>query len=670
MMVSILPIRHFSVRSSQEVLRLCQLEMPDCILIEAPEDLLESAISVASDPKARLPVSIIAYTQSPMRSVSLPFVDFSPEWVALQWGLSHHIEVRFFDLPTSQILLDEIQLPAKMSEPTEEMDIESLGDNYLLDMEQLGQRARETHLSATDKKREGYMLAALNLAKTQYEKIVVVCGALHAPAIRDNITEGILVSDLIGEDIEICVVPTSLSKLSTQSGYVSGSLAPGYDALRWQLRQEPSRIAPTFLSRLAQIVSETHLPISSAQVVDATLLAQSLAILRGDTMPSLEDLTLAGISIYAQGDKAQISTALERIQMGEQVGFLSVPIGQTPLQIDFRDEIQKLHLEPWIRQEETELLMRTAFDAKRSEFLNQLLVLDIPGIVSKNRGREFSVFWDASSELRLIESCVWGNTVYSATQAVLLAQLNLSTRLKQVTQIYMTAAAAGCEALFEAIEEKMEALREKETDGFSLMPILTDLSNQGRVQKRLHPYLSRLFVQVCTLLKTAKDFPPSAMESLRQLIAVFESHPFLDEDLYTSVWLSFSERSQPDISGFACSVMRQIPSLSDLSIPLLKRALSPPCTETESFLVGWLTPSRSRVLEDPVFWKTLDTWIREIPESLQLHMISVLRKLLGVFPSFDQKVIWNHVHESQRQLIPLTAENFFPDWMNVDIRLY
>jgi hypothetical protein len=74
---------------------------PDIVLIEGPQDA-EEIIPLAIDTEMKPPVSLLVYVpDKPSYAVYYPFAEFSPEWQAIHYALTHEIPARFMDLPMS-----------------------------------------------------------------------------------------------------------------------------------------------------------------------------------------------------------------------------------------------------------------------------------------------------------------------------------------------------------------------------------------------------------------------------------------------------------------------------------------------------------------------------------------------------------------------------------------
>src|SRR5262245_5725653 len=109
---SVLGIRHHGPGSARSVRQALAQLQPDAILVEGPPDAAE-VLALAGHAGMKPPVALLIYIPAePKRAVYYPFAVFSPEWQAIQYGLSHNIPVRFMDLPQAhQFALTEIPSP-------------------------------------------------------------------------------------------------------------------------------------------------------------------------------------------------------------------------------------------------------------------------------------------------------------------------------------------------------------------------------------------------------------------------------------------------------------------------------------------------------------------------------------------------------------------------------
>ena len=108
----------------------------------------------------------------------------------------------------------------------------------------------------------------------------------------------------------------SYFRLSSRSGYGAGSKAPAYFEMLWNNRISgtPDNTAPEYLSRLAAYQRKNGYAASSAQVIEAMRLAETLAVMRSGRMPSLSDLRDAAVTCLGHGSFGEIS--IESIFIG------------------------------------------------------------------------------------------------------------------------------------------------------------------------------------------------------------------------------------------------------------------------------------------------------------------------------------------------------------------
>ena len=175
-------------------------------------------LALAADPGMTPPVALLGYApDEPRISAFWPFAVFSPEWQALTWAHDHGVPVRFCDLPAGMVLAHE-----EKGEPGEELtgrseekelssdpigrlaaaagydDPERWWDDLIesrLDggspFEALADAMAELRADAPEEplreqRREAHMRQVLRAALKETDgPVAVVCGAWHAPALRE-----------------------------------------------------------------------------------------------------------------------------------------------------------------------------------------------------------------------------------------------------------------------------------------------------------------------------------------------------------------------------------------------------------------------------------------------------------------------------------------------------
>ncbi|MCA9926675.1 MAG: hypothetical protein KC421_30115, partial [Anaerolineales bacterium] len=205
-------VRHHGPGSAWGLNKSLRELKPDLILIEGPadaNDLLHWLIHPGLQP----PIALLIYRPDlPKRAGTFPFAHFSPEFQALQYGLTHDIPTRFFDLPQSVMLASDYppQMPdtAVFQQLTTATGYRSYEQWWNVAFEQRRSsrdmfaailELMQTVRSAAEQQplsqpnhpsvrlaaqREAHMRQAMRQALHDgHKRIAIVCGAWHTPAL-------------------------------------------------------------------------------------------------------------------------------------------------------------------------------------------------------------------------------------------------------------------------------------------------------------------------------------------------------------------------------------------------------------------------------------------------------------------------------------------------------
>ena len=147
---------------------------------------------------------------------------------------------------------------------------------------------RHTHRDEDhEARREAYMRTVLReVRKGGARRIVVVCGAWHAPALTDPLptaaADARVLKGMPKARTVMTWVPWTHSRLSYASGYGAGIESPGW---YHHLFTTPDHVVPRWLTKVAGRLREKDLPVSSAHVIEAVRLAEAVATMRGRPSP-------------------------------------------------------------------------------------------------------------------------------------------------------------------------------------------------------------------------------------------------------------------------------------------------------------------------------------------------------------------------------------------------
>lgn len=408
--VVLFPVRHHSPVCAWHLKKVIDSCEPDCILIEGPKNA-QDMISVLAHENTRAPVALYYYYKDSKGLLSeekeeykcyYPFLDCSPELVALREAGKRKIPARFIDLPYGEILLGTAEAKGIRSEGEKQ----TYNDDYLLSRSrymkllcektglqsfeefwekyfEIGGLFRNTEefvrqmlvycglaRSYTPKEemeldgcllRERYMAQQITEVSGQYKKILVVTGGFHTYGLMELLTpeqsehivrEPVELHNLPDADQGVYPLAYSMEAADALNGYASGMQSPGFYQKVWELlleKEDPHGIYEDAV--LHQLVSagrqarKKKESLSSYDVICALSMAKGLAGLRGKQEPGLYELRDAALSSFVKGECSPSTDLplriLQEINTGKQVGSLCGEALRPPLLSDFEEQCRK-----------------------------------------------------------------------------------------------------------------------------------------------------------------------------------------------------------------------------------------------------------------------------------------------------------------------------------------
>ncbi|MFE7838616.1 DUF5682 family protein [Streptomyces sp. NPDC057474] len=293
-----------------------------------------------------------------------------------------------------------------------------------------------------DPVREAYMRLQMRAAQKEFgdDGVAVVCGAWHVPALREKRTvaaDRALLKGLPKVKADMTWVPWTNRRLARASGYGAGIDSPGWYG---HLFGAPDRPVERWLTKVAGLLREEDRIVSSAHVIEAVRLAETLAAMRGRPLPGLTETTDAVRAVMCDGSDVPLSLVHDRLVVGDVLGEVPESAPAVPLQRDLTRLQRRLRLKPEALERELELDLRKENDAERSRLLHRLRLLGVEwGEPTASRGstgtfREtWRLCWEPELSVRVAEAGVWGTTVLSATTAKAEADAVTARSLADVT---------------------------------------------------------------------------------------------------------------------------------------------------------------------------------------------------------------------------------------------
>jgi hypothetical protein len=474
--VAVLGIRHHGPGSARSVLAELDRLRPSAVLIEGPADAAP-VLPLAAEPGMEPPVALLAYApDSPRVSAFWPFAVFSPEWQALVWAARHQVPARFCDLPAAVMLatpppageepagrgadddlredpLARLASAAGYDDPERWWDdlVESRldgGSPFAALTEAMAELRAATPEPPPDEqwqeeRREAHMRQALRAALKETEgPVAVICGAWHAPALAGTLPpaagDAALLRGMRRRRVSLAWVPWTHSRLATASGYGAGITSPGW---YHHLFTTPEQTVPRWLVKVAGVLRDHDLPVSSAHVIEAVRLAEALAGLRGRPLPGLAEVSEATRAVMCEGDETATAFVTRDLVVGEVLGQVPDTAPVVPLEADLRAQarVVKLKISPLERS--LVLDLRKDTDRGRSVLLHRLTALGVGWAVAAEdqvRGtgtfREtWTLCWRPELAVAIIDAAQWGTTVGTAATARVIDAARTAATLAAVT---------------------------------------------------------------------------------------------------------------------------------------------------------------------------------------------------------------------------------------------
>ncbi|MZD03697.1 hypothetical protein GTW43_01165, partial [Streptomyces sp. SID5785] len=510
----LLGVRHHGPGSARAVGHALDAAAPGIVLIEGPPEA-DALVPLAADPAMRPPVALLAHVvDEPGRSAFWPFAEFSPEWVALRWALAHDVPVRFIDLPAAHTLaLREAEAsaqeaPQEVREPSVRTDplgvlAEAAGyDDAERWWEDVVEHRRGGAFAALgeamealrpqdgdggdggnhgddrdgadggvdprDLVREAYMRLQIRSAAKEFGpgEVAVVCGAWHVPALRRRTTvtaDRALLKGLPKARTDLTWVPWTHRRLARASGYGAGIESPGWYG---HLFSAPDRPVERWLTKVAVLLREEDRIVSSAHVIEAVRLAETLAVLRGRPLAGLTETLDAARAVLCEGSDVPLSLIHDRLVVGDVLGEVPESAPAVPLQRDLARQQRSLRLKPAALDKDLDLDLRGDTDAARSRLLHRLRLLGVDwGVPARSARGTTGTFreswrlrWEPELAVRVAEAGVWGTTVLGAATAKAGTDAVSATALADVTALAEHCLLAG---LSEALPVVMRVLADR-----------------------------------------------------------------------------------------------------------------------------------------------------------------------------------------------------------------
>jgi hypothetical protein len=697
------------------------------VLVEGPPELNE-VVPLLADPEMRAPVAGLIYAPEHPRLASFyPLASFSPEWVAIRWALSTGTEVRAIDLPAAHTFalymaaasaratlpeddgdarVEDAVPVAQLQQPYRPDAISMLAEAAgYSDAERWWEDAIEhrnagavdqfaaisdaiAEIRAIDDRpddhpdviennlREAAMRRLLRAAiREGHERIAVVCGAYHAPAlVSANFppvsADNRLLAGLPKAKVAVTWVPWTSDRLSSRSGYGAGVTSPGwYQHLfaHWTAQDSTADVATTWLVRVARTLRRENLDASTASVVEASRMAKALAAVRGRPTPGLAELDDAAQAVFCDGSPLPLALVHRELTIGLEMGNVPESAPTVPLAADLSATQRRLRLKPTAVEEVLTIDLRKPGQLARSVLLHRLALLGVNWGILSETGRTTGTFkevwtlrWEPELAMAVVEASRYGTTVASAAASYVSERAVAAGSLTDLSDLLASCLLAD---LPDGISGVVSVLAERTALQNDVPPLLETIAPLARTCRygnvrdvdvtEVQKILDATMVRACVGLPTAcGGLDDDAAAVMRRAIDSAQYGLSLLPELPLDDWhraladVGGSDRIHGAVAGRATRLLLDagLVDREEVAARLSRRlSIATPAPEAAAWLDGLLSGDALLLIHDRRLLQIVDEWVAGVLEEVFDDVLPLLRRTFSMFSPPERREIGEQV---------------------------
>ncbi|MCC2668828.1 MAG: hypothetical protein K0Q72_1299 [Armatimonadetes bacterium] len=531
-----------------------------------------------------------------------------------------------------------------------------------------GEEHRSGAEALREARREAWMRQTIRAAQREgHQRIAVVCGAWHTPAlvrmpaVKDDAA---LLKGLPKVKVEATWVPWTYDRLAFESGYGAGVESPGWYHHLWHW---PERVAVRWLARVAGLLREADLDASSASVIEAVRLAETLAALRERPLPGLPELNEAVLTVLCFGNDAPMRLIRDKLIVGQRLGKVPDETPMVPLQQDLMRHQKRLRLPSDAAHKDYELDLRKPNDLERSQLLHRLRLLWVPwGELLGHSGlgtfrENWRLQWKPELAIQLIQAGVWGNTIHDAASAYARDAAEKAPGLVDLTAIADQVLLADLPEAMGFLMQRLESQAAVTTDVTHMMDTLPRMAQMIRYptvrqtdRGMLERVVDGLVTRICIGLPGASSSldDDAAEQMYGRIVSVHRAIGLLQSEEHREAWrgllaqLAAREGLHGLIAGRAAwlsfdSGTVDVEETARRMGLALSTASDPP--QAAAWVDGFLRGNGQLLVHTESLFRVLDGWVTGLPPEMFTTLLPLLRRTFATFPVPERRHIGERV---------------------------
>ncbi|MEM6527973.1 MAG: DUF5682 family protein, partial [Chloroflexota bacterium] len=417
------------------------------------------------------------------------------------------------------------------------------------------------------------------------------------------------------------------------------------------------QLAVGWLTKVAHLLREERMDASTAQVIDAVRLAETLAAIRGRPVPGLEEFNEAALTVMAGGNNVPMNLVAEKLIIGDLMGTVPPGIPMVPLQHDLNIEQKRLRLRQSATETMLKLDLRTPEHLERSQLLHRLRLLHVPWGVKEDIDYDtpgtfqeyWSVCWEPEYTIQLIEKSAWGSTIEEAATEFALHTANETEQIEELTHMVNLAILAHLPGAVRHVVKNLGdrvALSGDVKILMNALPSLAEVYVYGDIRSTdvnmVHPIIDSIITRTCIGLSvevTAVN-DDAAREMFYALLAFHEAVMLINDPSYIKQWyrvlhnITTQETAHSLIRGRACRLLVEVGEMTpDETVGqmrlVLGRIAQP--AKAAAWLQGFLDGSGLILLHHDELLPVIDRWIVTLDNDRFEALLPLLRRTFASF---------------------------------------
>jgi hypothetical protein len=560
------PVRHHSPGCAIHLRQTIERYNPDLILIEGPSDS-HKLLPYIADSNSVAPFCIYySYDDKDGRinddkekyRAYYPFLDYSPELVAIREAAVRNTPVCFIDLPYAVRLVNRKEEAAETQyyynenkefevntytamiaaragcrsfsefwESRYELNAAGIETNaFVRNVFYLGYYMRmSTPASEASYKedvlREQYMTAEIKKSLPGHHKILVVAGAFHIKGLMEALKseESLLLKPVNKENVASYLMPYTYRETDSQSGYAAGMPFPAFYQEVWESiekEKEKKDVILDYIVKTARYARKAQ-SVSLPDEINAYTMARSLAVLRGKPAPGVYELLDGVKSAFVKGDIHSTSTFevdfLLRMLSGMGAGKVVANEHIPPVVKEFRAlcSVHRIKTSTIERQEMTLDIIKNPAHYRKSRFLHQLLFLETsfctlqsgPDYVNRKDRNLVREIWicrySTQVETKLIDLSVYGASLSLICISLIEKSFKDSMNAEELGKLLISVQVMGIEGFYTRYEETIRQIITGEKNFTNLCKLIASLEYLLNMQRLMDGQEESLIPELCQM---------------------------------------------------------------------------------------------------------------------------------------------------------------------------